>query len=156
MGWTACGRSLLPSSPDSLQPSFLSSTVRVDVLTTAVDLLAPLALFIMLYIWQLLDFNGLSLLVRESYARAGYRMLYVLDPRKNVLVALRHALLPVPATSLLMPLAGLTTSALAAASIVPHAICADAAWRFGGENQARKLFLHSIWSLPVLLGLMIV
>ena len=159
MGWTACGGSLLPSSPDSFQlvlPSFLSS-VPVDVLAAAENPLAPLALFILLYSWQLPHFNGLSHLVRESYAQAGYRMLGVLDPRKNALVALRHALLLVPATSLLMPLAGLTTWAFALTSLVPHAICVDAAWkfwRFGGEKQARKLFLHSIWSLPVLLGLM--
>ncbi|EJF55849.1 protoheme IX farnesyltransferase [Dichomitus squalens LYAD-421 SS1] len=159
MGWTACGGSLLPSSLQNVElvlPSFLSS-VTTDVLAAAENPLAPLALFLLLYSWQFPHFNGLSHLVRESYAQAGYRMLCVLDPHKNATVALRHALLLVPATSILFPLAGLTTWGFALTSIVPHAICVDAAykfWKFGGEKQARKVFQHSLWYLPVLLGLM--
>ena len=160
MGWTACGGALLPASLDSLQlvlPAWLASGPAVDVLAAAENPLAPLALFLLLYSWQFPHFNGLSHLVREAYAQAGFRMLCVLAPRRNAAVALRHALLLVPATALLMPLAGLTTWAFALTSLVPHAVGIDAAWKFwkyGGERQARKVFLHSIWSLPVLLGLM--
>ena len=159
MGWTACGGSLVPSSLQNIEfvlPSFLS-TVPTDVLAAAENPLAPLALFLLLYSWQLPHFNGLSHLVRESYAQAGYRMMGVLDPQKNATVALRHALLLVPATSILFPLSGLTTWAFALTSIVPHAIYVDAAykfWKFGGEKHARKVFQHSLWYLPVLLGLM--
>ncbi|OSC99941.1 protoheme IX farnesyltransferase [Trametes coccinea BRFM310] len=162
MGWTACGGSLLPSSTQSFDlvlPSFMStlSSIPADAATLADNPLAPLALFLLLYSWQFPHFNGLSHLVRESYAQAGYRMLGVLDPHKNATVALRHALLLVPATSILMPLSGLTTWAFALTSLVPHAICIDAAfkfWKHGGEKQARKVFQHSLWYLPVLLGLM--
>ena len=71
-GWTAYGGSLLPSSSDSFQlvlPSFLTS-VPVAVLAVAENPLAPLALCILLYSWQFPHFNGLSHLVRESYAQA--------------------------------------------------------------------------------------
>ncbi|CDO74357.1 hypothetical protein BN946_scf184355.g5 [Trametes cinnabarina] len=161
MGWTAGGGSLLPSSTQSFDlvlPSFMStlSSIPTDV-AIADNPLAPLALFLLLYCWQFPHFNGLSHLVRESYAQAGYRMLGVLDPHKNATVVLRHALLLVPATSILMPLSGLTTWAFALTSLVPHAICIDAAykfWKHGGEKQARKVFQHSLWYLPVLLGLM--
>ncbi|KAI0636180.1 protoheme IX farnesyltransferase [Trametes polyzona] len=161
MGWTACGGSLLPSSTQSFElvlPSFVSSLSSLPTDAMLADNpLAPLALFLLLYSWQFPHFNGLSYLVRESYAQAGYRMLCVLDPHKNATVALRHALLLVPATSILMPLSGLTTWAFAVTSLVPHAICIDAAykfWKYGGEKQARKVFQHSLWYLPVLLGLM--
>ena len=159
MGWTACGGSLVPSSISNIElflPSFLSA-VPPDLLAAAENPLAPLALFLLLYSWQFPHFNGLSHLVRESYAQAGYRMLGVLDPHKNATVALRHALLLVPATSILFPLSGLTTWGFALTSIVPHAVCVNAAyqfWKFGGEKQARKVFQHSLWYLPVLMGLM--
>ena len=160
MGWTACGGSLLPSqSFELVLPPFLStlSALPADALAAAENPLAPLALFLLLYSWQFPHFNGLSHLVRESYAQAGYRMLCVLNPHKNATVALRHALLLIPATSILMPLSGLTTWSFALTSLVPHALFVDAAykfWKFGGEKQARKLFQHSLWYLPVLLGLM--
>ncbi|KAH9945491.1 protoheme IX farnesyltransferase [Epithele typhae] len=162
MGWTACGGALLPSSLDSFHlvlPSFLGSTPTAvaDAMLAVENPLAPLALFLLLYSWQFPHFNGLSHLVREAYAQAGYRMLCVLNPHKNALVALRHALLLVPATSVLMPLSGLTTWAFALTSLVPHAVCVNAAWKFyrqGGEKQARKVFHYSIWYLPVLMGLM--
>ncbi|KAI0774976.1 protoheme IX farnesyltransferase [Trametes elegans] len=161
MGWTACGGALLPSSAQSFElvlPSFMStlSALPTDA-AIAENPLAPLALFLFLYSWQFPHFNGLSHLVRESYAQAGFRMLAVLDPHKNATVAFRHALLLVPATSILMPLSGLTTWAFALTSLVPHAICIDAAykfWRHGGEKHARKVFQHSLWYLPVLMGLM--
>ncbi|GBE88458.1 protoheme IX farnesyltransferase [Sparassis latifolia] len=158
MGWTACGGQLLPSSSYPIQlflPSFLS--------TTTLDLhlidnpLAPLALFMLLYSWQFPHFNSLSHLVRESYAQAGYRMLSVVSPAKNALVSLRHTLLLIPVCSVLVPISGLTTWAFAIASVIPNAIWAEAAWRFwrsGSEKHARKVFQHSLWYLPVMLGLM--
>ncbi|OCH94900.1 protoheme IX farnesyltransferase [Obba rivulosa] len=156
MGWAACGGNLLPSS-QSFQvflPSFLSN-VPLDTYTGD-TLLAPFALFMFLYSWQFPHFNSLSHLVRDSYAQAGYRMLCVTDPAKNALVCLRHALLLLPVCSILFPLSGLTTWAFALTSIVPNGICAVAAWRFwraGGEKQARRVWQHSLWYLPVVLGL---
>ena len=86
-------------------------------------------------------------------------MLAVLDPRKNRLVALRHVILLTGICSTLVPLSGLTTWSFALTSLVPNAIWLRAAWRFnkfGSDAHARTVFAHSLWWLPVVLGLMIV
>ncbi|KAJ7098349.1 UbiA prenyltransferase family-domain-containing protein [Mycena epipterygia] len=158
MGWTACGGQLLPSAsypPHLFLPPFLTS-IPVD--PSLVDnALAPLGLFMLLFSWQFPHFNGLAHLVRASYAQAGYQMLAVLSPRKNTIVALRHAVLLVPICSVLIPLSGLTTWTFALTSLVPNAICTHAAWQFwriGGEKEARLVFRHSLWYLPVMMALM--
>ncbi|KAF8072109.1 protoheme IX farnesyltransferase [Lyophyllum atratum] len=160
MGWTACGGTLLPSAAHPAYlflPPFLASVpVNVALIDNPV---APFALFMFLYGWQFPHFNALSHIVRGAYAQAGYPMLSALDPRKNALVALRHALLLAPISCVLFPLSGLTTWTLALTGLVPNLICARAAWRFwrtGGEKEARVVFQHSLWYLPVMLGLMMV
>ena len=158
MGWTACGGHLLPSPEHPIAlflPSFLT-TSPVD-LSLIDNPLAPFALFMVLFSWQYFHFNALSHFVRESYAQAGYHMLCIVNPLKNRLVALRHALLFVPICSILVPLSGLTTWAFALTSLVPNAIIVQATWRFyktGSGKQARTLFQHSLWFLPAILGLM--
>ncbi|KZT63454.1 protoheme IX farnesyltransferase, partial [Daedalea quercina L-15889] len=160
MGWTACGGNLLPS-PDYpvhlFLPSFLSSA-PVD-LALIDNPLAPWALFLILYSWQFPHFNAISYLVRESYAIAGYRMLCVLSPPKNALVALRHALLLFPICSILVPLSGLTSWTFAFVSLVPNVVCARTAWQFWRhttEKNAKKLWHYYLAYLPVVLGLMMV
>ncbi|ESK98272.1 protoheme ix farnesyltransferase [Moniliophthora roreri MCA 2997] len=160
MGWTACGGQLLPSEsyPVHLFPPTFFSSLPVD-LAMIDNPLAPFALFMLLFSWQFPHFNPLAHLVRGSYAQAGYSMLSVLDPKKNALVALRHALLLVPICSVLMPLSGLTTWWFAITSLFPNLISVHASWEFwrkGGEKEARVLFRHSLWYLPVMLGLMMI
>jgi len=95
--------------------------------------------------------------VRGSYAQAGYHMMSVLNPMKNALISLRHSLILVPVCSILVPLSGLTTWAYALTTLIPNLICVRAAWRYwrrGGEKEARTVFQHSLWYLPVMLGLM--
>ncbi|KAF7291861.1 Protoheme IX farnesyltransferase [Mycena indigotica] len=153
MGWTACGGHLLPSSLHTFTP-FANTPIDFALIDNA---LAPFALFMLLFSWQLPHFNGLAHLVRSSYAQAGYKMLAVLDPRKNALVSLRHAVLLVPICSLLFPLSGLTTWTFAFTSLAPNAVYVQAAWRFwrgGSEREARLVFRHSLWYLPVIMALM--
>ncbi|KAJ6578612.1 UbiA prenyltransferase family-domain-containing protein [Mycena sp. CBHHK59/15] len=158
MGWTACGGQLFPSPSYPVHlflPPFLTS-IPVDLLLVD-NALAPLGLFMLLFAWQFPHFNGLAHLVRASYAQAGYQMLAVLSPRKNSLVSLRYAVLLIPICSVLIPLSGLTTWTFALTSLVPNAICTHAAWQFwrvGGEKEARLVFRHSLWYLPVIMGLM--
>ncbi|KAI0059181.1 protoheme IX farnesyltransferase [Artomyces pyxidatus] len=158
MGWTACGGQLLPSTTYPIAtflPPFLTSA-PLD-LALIDNPLAPLALFMLLYSWQLAHFNPLSHLVRTAYAQAGYHMLCILAPKKNQFVALRHAALLTAICSVLVPLSGLTTWTFALTSLVPNAIVVRAAWdfwKFGGDKYARKLFQHTLWYLPVILGLM--
>ncbi|KAK7051090.1 Protoheme IX farnesyltransferase, mitochondrial [Paramarasmius palmivorus] len=157
MGWTACGGQLLPSESYPIH-LFLPTSLPVD-LAMVDNPLAPFALFMLLFSWQFPHFNPLAHLVRGSYAQAGYSMLSVLDPKKNALVVLRHALLLVPICSVLAPLSGLTTWWFALTSLFPNAISVHASWEFwkkGGEKEARVLFRHSLWYLPVMLGLMMI
>ena len=163
MGWTACGGQLFPSSGHSwkiLLPQFLSSVPTVPFELSSIDNpLAPLALFMLSFSWQFPHFNSLSHLVRGSYAQAGYRMLSVLSPSHNALVAIRHAVFLVPICSILFPLSGLTTWTFALTSLVPNAICTRAAWRFWrgrGEKEARVMWQHYLWYLPVVMALMMV
>ncbi|KAJ6491382.1 protoheme IX farnesyltransferase [Mycena vitilis] len=152
MGWTACGGQLL--SPIHLFLPLSTGPVDLALIDNA---LAPFALFMLLFSWQFPHFNGLAYLVRASYAQAGYKMLAVISPRKNALVSLRHAVLLIPVCSVLFPLSGLTTWTFALTSLVPNAICTHAAWRFwriGGEKEARLVFRHSLWYLPVIMALM--
>ncbi|KAG6812281.1 hypothetical protein H0H92_003590 [Tricholoma furcatifolium] len=155
MGWTACGGSLLPSAEHPIH-FFLPFSAPIDL--AAIDNpIAPFALFMFLYSWQFPHFNSLSHLVRGSYAAAGYPMLSVINPQKNALVSLRHAFLLVPITSILFPLSGLTTWWLALTALPPNLICIAAAfkfWRSGSEKDARVVFQHSLWYLPVMLALM--
>jgi len=158
MGWTACGGHLIPTASNPIQlylPPFISSVPS----TLADNPLGAIALFALLFSWQFPHFHPLSHLVRASYAQAGYKMLAVLSPRKNALVALRHALLLFPICSVLIPLAGLTTWTFALTSLVPNVIWTHATWKFwrvGGEKEARLAWRHGLWWLPVILALMMV
>ncbi|KAH6913257.1 protoheme IX farnesyltransferase [Coprinopsis sp. MPI-PUGE-AT-0042] len=160
MGWTACGGHILPSVDYPIHiflPSFLSNA-PVDVALVD-NPLSAFALFMLLYSWQFPHFNTLSYLVRDCYAQAGYTMLSVLNPAKNAAVSLRHAALLIPICSVLFPLSGLVTWTFALTSLVPNLIWLRAAWRFwkqGGEKNARSAFHHSLWYLPVVMGLMMV
>lgn len=160
MGWTACGGQLWPSSSYPVQiflPQILLDTPQTLSMVLIDNPLSPLALFMLLFSWQFPHFNSLSHLVRGSYAQAGYQMLSILSPSKNALVSLRHAILLVPICSVLVPLSGLTTWIYAVTTLIPNAICVRAAWRFwrmGGEKEARVVFQHSLWYLPIMFGLM--
>jgi protoheme IX farnesyltransferase len=162
MGFTACGGSLLPSltAPIILfLPSFDPSTIFPAPIDNP---LAPWALFMLLFSWQFPHFNSLSLITASSYARAGFRMLSVISPKRNAGVALRHALILLPVCSVFAPLSGLTTWWFALSSLLPNLIAIRAAWRFwatnGGlsESAARAVWRTSLWWLPVVLGLMMV
>lgn len=166
MGWTAVGGALLPSSsvialhfPSVMAAPDIIASIGGGAATALDNPLAPWALFALMFSWQFPHFNALAHFVRSSYAQGGYRMLAVLDPRKNRLVALRHVLLLTGICSALVPLSGLTTWSFALTSLVPNAIWLRAAWRFnkfGSDAHARTVFTHSLWWLPVVLGLMIV
>jgi protoheme IX farnesyltransferase len=160
MGWTAVGGALLPSALSFHFPSMLTPDIVATSGSAVLDNpLAPWALFALMFSWQFPHFNSLAQFVRSAYAQGGYRMLAVLDPPKNRLVALRHVILLTGICSTLVPLSGLTTWSFALTSLVPNAIWLRAAWRFnkfGSDAHARTVFAHSLWWLPVVLGLMIV
>jgi len=158
MGWTACGGQIIPSSTYPVEFFWPNAISNVD--TSLIDNpLGAFALFMLLFSWQFPHFNSLAHMYRSSYAQAGFRMLPVLSPRKNALVAVRHMALLFPICSVLFPLSGLTTWAFAVTSLVPNTIWSLAVWRFWrkrNDKEAKAAFLNSLWYLPVILGLAMV
>lgn len=131
-GWTAAGGALSP---------------------------AVLALFWILFLWQLPHFLALAWIYREDYRRGGLAMLSVEDPdgrhtgRMTLLYAL--ALLPV---SLLPTLLGVTGAlyffGALALGLAYAAASAGMTWSVT-TRQAWRLFIVSIIYLPALLTLMV-
>ena len=154
MGWTATGGYLLPTADQPLSFNWPG----IDTASKPNPLI-PISLFLLLFSWQFPHFNSLSHLIRGSYAVSGYPMLSVLSPRLNALVSLRHAVLLVPFTAILVPLSGSVDWSFALTSAAPNAVFVQSAWRFWrctSEATAKRLFWVSLWYLPVVLGLMMV
>lgn len=115
-----------------------------------------LALFGVLFLWQLPHFLALGWLLREDYRRAGFSVLAVEDPegtlsgRSAVLSAL--GLLPV---SLAPWWAGEAGAWFAAVALAAGGVYLAASIRFaraGSERSARRLFLTSLAYLPAVLA----
>lgn len=122
--------------------------------------LAPGAwvLFALLFIWQIPHFLALAWLYRADYARAGYRMLPLLDERGELTaiatLASAFALPPIAAAGALSGLAGpfgaLACLLVGALFAVP---CLELYFRRTSHN-ARRVFLASLLYLPLALGLL--
>jgi heme o synthase len=118
-----------------------------------------IALFAILFIWQMPHFYALAWIYREDYARGGFRMLTTLDPdgsrtgRQIVLFGV--LLLPV---SVLPTTLGLTGTLYAVTAMVLGTAflglgVAMAARRT--DRRAMRLFLGSVTYLPLLLLVMV-
>ena len=116
-------------------------------------------LFWILFLWQLPHFLALAWMYREDYARAGLRMLSVgdVDGRQTFQQAVLYglALLPVSLTPTVVGIAGpwYFFGALILSSWFAWAGVQAARER--SNAVARKLFITSVWYLPVLLSLMV-
>jgi protoheme IX farnesyltransferase len=127
----------------------------------AQDALAPGAwiLFSIVFLWQLPHFLAIAWMYREDYARAGFRMLPVIEPdgrsTARQSVAYAAALLPM---SLAPTLAGLTTTTYLVGAFALSCLFVVLAMRFAMTRSvpdARRLFLGSITYLPLLWILMV-
>ena len=117
------------------------------------------ALFAILAFWQLPHFLAIAWVYRDEYARAGFKMLPVIDPeghrtgRQAVLHTL--GLLPVSLCPFLFKLAGpvyLFGALLLGLAFLGFAIQFS---RYLTVPRARQLFFASILYLPLLLGLLV-
>jgi heme o synthase len=116
------------------------------------------ALFLgtLLYAWQFPHFNALSYNLRNDYAKAGYRMMCVVDPHKNALVSLRYALLMFPLSAACVLY--ITTPYFMIGSSIVNAYMAYEAYGFyraQSRSTARRLFFSSLVHLPLLLALLV-
>lgn len=132
LGWTAAGRSVWSEG---------------------------LALAAIVFFWQLPHFLAIAWLYRADYARAGFRMLPVLDPegRRCGCWAFWHCLglLAVSLCPAAWELTG--TAYLAGASVLGlvFLVFTIRFWREATPTRARHLFYASIVYLPVLMALMV-
>ncbi|MER3427846.1 MAG: protoheme IX farnesyltransferase [Pyrinomonas sp.] len=116
-------------------------------------------LFAILFLWQFPHFLAIAWMYREDYARAGIRMLPVVEPdgrstgRQMVIYAL--ALLPVSLLPTLIGLAGLVYFWGAAALGTIYLWTSVRAARSLSRNHARQVLLASVLYLPLLFILMI-
>jgi heme o synthase len=116
-------------------------------------------LFAILFFWQLPHFLAIAWLYREDYAKAGFRMLPVVDEtgERTARSTISHTLglLPISLCPFLFKLTGplyFFGALILGLGFLYFAI------RFARElsmANARKLFLASIIYLPLLLGLMV-
>jgi heme o synthase len=122
--------------------------------------LPGLALFAILFVWQLPHFFAIGWRHRVDYARAGVKILSVIDPsgRRTARQTLlwTAVLLPV---SLLPSLVGAAGFAYALGTFVLTLLFLGSALRFARETtdgRARSLFLASIGWLPAILVLLVI
>ncbi len=117
------------------------------------------ALFGILALWQLPHFMAIAWIYRDEYARAGFKMLPVVDPdgHRTGSQAVSHTLALVP-VSLCPALLNLTGPYYGAGALVLGLVFIWSAVQFSREltlARARQLFYVSILYLPLLLGLMV-
>lgn len=117
------------------------------------------SLFGILALWQLPHFMAIAWLYREEYARAGFKMLPVLDPdgHRTGSQAVLHTLALVP-VSLCPSMVGLTGWLYFVGALTLGVIFLVSAIQFSHQltrARARQLFYISILYLPLLLGLMV-
>jgi protoheme IX farnesyltransferase len=117
------------------------------------------ALFAILAFWQLPHFLAIAWMYREEYAKAGFKMLPVIDPQghRTGRQAVSHTLglLPVSLAPFLFHLAGPTYLIGALILGVVFLWYAVQFSRYLTGAKARQLFFVSILYLPLLLALMV-
>lgn len=134
-------------------PGALPAVLGYSGAANALDATA-LALFMLLYVWQLPHFFAISWLHREDYLRGGFRMLSWNDAggERSARQILLHSLLLLPISALLYLVAanGLLYLFVAlGASLVQLQL----AWRFRQQPDpaaARRVFHFTILYLPLL------
>lgn len=119
-----------------------------------------LAVFAIIFVWQIPHFMAIAWLYREDYARGGFKMLPVLDPtgdRTARMVLFQSAiLLAVSVTPTYLGLSGVLY--LAGAVLLGLGFLAAGAllaYR-RRDTDAKLLLLASVVYLPLLLGLMVI
>jgi protoheme IX farnesyltransferase len=117
------------------------------------------SLFAILFIWQLPHFMAIAWVYREDYARAGFKMLPVIDPDggKTAAHAVCHSIGLIP-VSLFPALLGIAGAVYFCGALLLGIIFLFFAIQFSRQltaDRARNLFIASIVYLPVLLGLLV-
>jgi heme o synthase len=129
--------------------------------TAARDAIGPegWTLFAVLFLWQMPHFLAIGWMYREDYARAGFPMLSVVDPKGGatgtMAVAYSLALLPVSLLPFFFRMTGPVYFWVALVLGLVLLICAVLLARQRGQRQAKGLFWCSITYLPLLFLVMV-
>ena len=117
------------------------------------------ALFFILFFWQMPHFHSLAWMYRKDYARAGYRLLTVVDPSGAVasrqILIYSAALVPAALMPTMVGTLGITYFLGASLLSGGFLVLAIRLYRNHTNGNARMLFLASLVYLSVLIGLMI-
>jgi len=134
-------------------PPLMGSTAVLGYVSFDAAILA-----LILFSWQFPHFNALSWNLRHEYARAGYRMMSVVDPDLCKRVALRHSGFLLAYTCAL-PIYGSTSSLFTLCALPLNLQFIRLSWLFHKEADSassRKLFKFSLIYLPAILFMLIV
>jgi protoheme IX farnesyltransferase len=116
---------------------------------------APLILFGILFFWQMPHFLSLAWMYRKDYARAGYRLLAVMDTGGNrtATQALLHTCLLIPVSLLLLRWGGAGVIYGVSAAILGAGFLLFSVLLLlhRTSGAARKLFFASLMYLPALM-----
>jgi heme o synthase len=119
-----------------------------------------LALFAILFLWQMPHFYALAWIYREDYVRGGFRMLTTLDPdgvrTGRQIVLFGAVLLPVSVLPTVLGLSGALYAGAAVILGVAFLALGVAMAVHRDDRRAMRLFLGSVAYLPLLLLVMMV
>jgi protoheme IX farnesyltransferase len=117
------------------------------------------SLFFILFFWQMPHFLSLAWMYRKDYARAGYKMLTVVDPTGQAaarqILIYNLALIPAALAPTLLRILGPLYPVGALVLSLGFLVQAVRLYRERTNVNARKLFYGSLVYLSVLIGLMI-
>jgi protoheme IX farnesyltransferase len=118
-----------------------------------------LALFGVLFLWQIPHFLAIGVMYKEDYANAGFPMLVVSDERGDSvaeqMILYAAALVPVALAPTRLGLAGPFYFLTALAAGIGYLAFAIAAARARDRRSARRLLLASVLYLPILFAAML-
>ncbi len=144
---------LIGAVPGAMPPVIGWTAVRGDVSPEA------MLLFMIVFLWQVPHFLAIAWIYRADYARAGLRMLPVLDPAGNVtgqrMVSYCLGLIPVSLGPALLGHAGWLFLIGALVLGVGFLFSSIRFWHLRSGGQARRVLRASLLYLPALLLLLI-
>jgi heme o synthase len=144
---------LIGAIPGAVPPLMGWTAARGDISA------AGWSLFAILFLWQVPHFMAIAWLYREDYARAGFKMLPVIDEegRKTAAQAVSYAigLIPVSLFPSLLGIAGVVYFCGAILFGVAFLFLAIQFSRQLTAERARRLFIGSLLYLPLVLGLLV-
>lgn len=144
---------LVGAIPGALPPVIGWAAVRNEISVEAA------ALFAIIFFWQIPHFLAIAWMYREDYAAAGFQMLPVLDPQGNhtarQILGYTLVLIPISLMPVWLSIAGMIYAIFALILGLAFLVLAFCFFRHRTNQEAKYLFLASIFYLPFLLTILV-